>query len=143
MPLVPNLNRNLNCYRCGKMVDSACGGYWFLLLSPRGRVKFPAAPSRKLDVAEPTSAESVLCAFCGRELREYLESGGYAPGEAYERSRKSNSARLPERSTAEYGGGAGNPELVEASFRDESPRVEGFQQLGDVISECLDQAGPR
>lgn len=34
---------------------------------------------------EPTTADSVLCAYCGRELREFLESGGYAPGPAYEK----------------------------------------------------------
>jgi ribosomal protein S27E len=83
--LVPNPRRELKCYRCGHVVDSACGGYWFLLLAPRGRVHFPAAPSRKLNLPEPTTAEAVLCAFCGRQLREALEEGGFAPGEAYER----------------------------------------------------------
>lgn len=83
--LVPNPRRELKCHRCGHVVDSACGGYWFLLLAPRGRVRFPAAPSRKLNLPESTTAEAVLCAFCGRQLREALEEGGFAPGEAYER----------------------------------------------------------
>ena len=94
MALVPDPVRELKCWRCKKIVDSACGGYWFLLLAPRGRVKFPAAPSRGLNLPEPATAESVLCAFCGRELREYLESGAYAPGEAYERKRTTKRDRV-------------------------------------------------
>lgn len=82
--------RRLTCWRCQKEVDPQCGAYWFLLLAPRGRVHFPAAPSRHLGYPEPTEARAILCAFCGRELREYLESGGYAPGEAYERNGQSD-----------------------------------------------------
>jgi hypothetical protein len=81
-----NEGPELRCWRCGKSVWPRCGGYWFLLLAPRGRVVFPVAPSRGLCIPEPTQARAILCAFCGRELREYLESGAYAPGEAYERS---------------------------------------------------------
>lgn len=133
MPLVPNERRNLKCHRCGKDVDSACGGYWFLLLAPRGRVVFPAAPSRRLDVPVPTPAESVLCAFCGRELREYLEEGGYAPGESYERSGQGSRSGVSGPGRARDVRGAAGPKLVDGAVRRASSGVEGFRRVG----ECL------
>lgn len=131
--LVPDAERELKCFRCQKVVDSACGGYWFLLLAPRGRVKFPAAPSRDLGLPQPTIAESVLCAFCGRQLREYLESGAYAPGEAYERKRQGSRTVVSGASGARDGGSEGGPDLVDDFVRGESSGVEGFRQLGECF----------
>ena len=71
--LMLDQRRVLKCYQCKVEVDTRCGGYWFLLMAPRGRVRFPGAQA----------AESVLCSGCGRRLRELLESGCYAPGPAY------------------------------------------------------------
>ena len=62
------------CERCSRHFWPRVGGYWFLLLSPRGRCRFPGA----------TEARVVLCLDCGRGLREYLESGGYTVMPAYE-----------------------------------------------------------
>jgi hypothetical protein len=136
--LVPEEARQLVCHRCGKMVDSACGGYWFLLLAPRGRVVFPAAPSRHLDVAEPTPAESVLCAFCGRGLREYLEEGAYAPGEAYERSRKSNRTLVSGPGRVGDVRGARGPGVVGTSERREAAGVEGFYRVAEFLPKGTD-----
>lgn len=61
------------CFRCSNHVDTRCGGYWFLLLGPRGRCRFPGA----------LAARSTLCSACGRMLREMLESQGFASA-AYE-----------------------------------------------------------
>jgi hypothetical protein len=61
------------CVRCSKHLWPRCGGYWFLLLSPRGRCRWPGA----------TEARSVLCLDCGRWLREQLESWGLTFVPAY------------------------------------------------------------
>jgi hypothetical protein len=61
------------CERCTKHFWPRVGGYWFLLLSPRGRCRFPGA----------TEARVVLCLDCGRLLREQLEGMGYTLGPAY------------------------------------------------------------
>jgi hypothetical protein len=62
------------CARCGKHFWPRCGGYWFLLLTPRGRCRMPHA----------TEGRSVLCLGCGLPLREYLEAGGYTLTPAYD-----------------------------------------------------------
>jgi len=131
--LVPDERRELECFRCGKVVDSACGGYWYLLLAPRGRVKFPAAPSRGLDMPEPTTADSVLCAFCGRELREFLEGSGYAPGESYERSGQGDRARVPGTDRARARRGARSEDVVDDTLRGQSAGVEGFRRVGELL----------
>lgn len=64
---------SLRCVRCGKTVYPRVGGYWFLLLAPRGRCRIPGS----------TAAEAVLCLGCGMPLREYLEEGAYASTPAY------------------------------------------------------------
>jgi hypothetical protein len=136
--LVPNERRELKCFRCQKVVDSACGGYWFLLLAPRGRVHFPAAPSRKLDMSEPSIAESVLCAFCGRQLREYLEEGAYAPGEAYERIGKSNRPGVHGSSDTGTDRGARSSDVVDTAQRSAEAGVQGFQRVGELVSSFVD-----
>jgi len=70
-----NEGPELVCARCGVSIWPRCGAYWFLLLTPRGRCRFPAV----------TEGRAVLCSACGRALREYLESNAYTRGAAYER----------------------------------------------------------
>lgn len=65
----------LQCSGCGVSVWPRVGGYWFLLLAPRGRVRFPGA----------VAAQAVLCSGCGRRMRETIELMGINCGEAYER----------------------------------------------------------
>lgn len=65
----------IKCDLCGISIWPRLGGYWFLLLSPRGRCRFPGA--RELRV--------VLCSGCGRRARDLLESHGY-DSEAIERA---------------------------------------------------------
>jgi DNA-directed RNA polymerase subunit RPC12/RpoP len=72
----------LTCAGCGKQVWPRIGGYWFLLLAPRGRVRFPGA----------AAAQAVLCSGCGRRVREAIELQGVACGESYERSGKGDRA---------------------------------------------------
>ena len=62
------------CSRCTRHFWPRCGAYWFLLLAPRGRCRFPHA----------TRGRAVLCSECGRELREYLEANAYTPDPAYD-----------------------------------------------------------
>jgi len=62
----------LKCGGCGVSVWPRIGGYFYLLLAPRGRVRFPGV----------TAAEAVLCSGCGRRAREALESAGIG-GPAY------------------------------------------------------------
>jgi hypothetical protein len=64
----------VKCVRCSKTVYPRVGGYWFLLLSPRGRCRFPHA----------TEGRAVLCLDCGRGLREFLEEGAYTLEPAYD-----------------------------------------------------------
>lgn len=73
-----NEGPELVCVRCGKHVWPRVGAYMFLLLSPRGRCRFPGL----------TEARSVLCLGCGQPLREYLESNAYTMNAAYEEVRK-------------------------------------------------------
>ena len=56
----------MRCRGCGKDVWPRVGGYWFLLLIPRGRCRFPGVEELKV----------VLCSFCGRRVREAMESVG-------------------------------------------------------------------
>lgn len=56
----------LKCRGCGREVWPRVGGYWFLLLSPRGRCRFPGADEMR----------AVLCSPCGRRVREAIESVG-------------------------------------------------------------------
>jgi len=79
-----NEGPSMACCRCGREVWPRVGGYWFLLLSPRGRCRFPGAQE----------ARAVLCSFCGRGLREQIEEGAYAPGSAYEQKAQSGRPRL-------------------------------------------------
>ena len=72
MGLRGNEGPSLVCAGCGVTVWPRCGGYWYLLLAPRGRCRFPGA----------VAAESVLCSGCGRRAREALESAGIG-GPAY------------------------------------------------------------
>ncbi len=66
-----------DCSKCGRVVCSFCGNlvvprvgaYWFLLLSPRGRCRFPGVEELRV----------VLCGPCGRRCRELLESNGFDP----------------------------------------------------------------
>ena len=67
----------LKCQGCGVEIWPRCGGYWFLLLAPRGRVRFPGAQA----------AQAVLCSGCGRRFRESIELAGIACGESYEYKR--------------------------------------------------------
>jgi hypothetical protein len=71
-----NEGPSLICAGCGVELWPRVGGYWFLLLAPRGRVRFPGA----------RAAEAVLCSGCGRFFRELIEAQGIACGEAYEKS---------------------------------------------------------
>jgi hypothetical protein len=77
-----NEGPELVCSGCGRSVWPRVGGYWFLLLAPRGRVRFPGA----------AAAQAVLCSGCGRRARECLELNGFNCGEAYERTGKGNGA---------------------------------------------------
>lgn len=67
-----NEGPSLRCEVCRVTIWPRCGGYWYLLLAPRGRVRFPGA----------VAAESVLCSGCGRRAREALEAAGVG-GPAY------------------------------------------------------------
>jgi hypothetical protein len=57
------------CSFCGKLVIPRVGSYWFLLLSPRGRCRFPGVEELRV----------VLCGPCGRRCREILEAHGFDP----------------------------------------------------------------
>ena len=70
--LAGNAGPSLVCGGCGVKIWPRVGGYWFLLLAPRGRVRFPGA----------VAGEAVLCSGCGRRAREALESAGIG-GPAY------------------------------------------------------------
>lgn len=61
-----NEGPEFTCAGCGRSVWPRVGSYWFLLLSPRGRCRFPGAEEIKV----------VLCGPCGRRVRETLESVG-------------------------------------------------------------------
>ena len=63
------------CRGCGREVWPRVGGYWFLLLSPRGRCRFPGAEELK----------AVLCSFCGRRIREAMELAGVGIEGCFER----------------------------------------------------------
>lgn len=65
----------MKCRGCGKEVWPRVGGYWFLLLSPRGRCRFPGAEELK----------AVLCSFCGRRVREAMELTGVGIEGCFER----------------------------------------------------------
>lgn len=67
-----NEGPSLVCAGCGVNVWPRVGGYWYLLLAPRGRVRFPGA----------RACDAVLCSGCGRRAREALESSGIG-GPAY------------------------------------------------------------
>ena len=68
----PYDTRKLVCAGCGVDIWPRVGGYWFLLLAPRGRVRFPGV----------VGTEVVLCSGCGRRIRELLEANGVG-GPAY------------------------------------------------------------
>lgn len=74
MMLMPKPEVMLECERCTRSVDPRCGGYWFLLLSPRGRCRMPHA----------TEGRAVLCLGCGLQLREYLQGNAYTLAPAYD-----------------------------------------------------------
>lgn len=57
---------HLVCSGCGIDIWPRVGGYWYLLLAPRGRVRFPGAQA----------AQACLCSGCGRRAREALEASG-------------------------------------------------------------------
>lgn len=65
----------LVCRGCGREVWPRVGGYWFLLLSPRGRCRFPGVEELKV----------VLCSPCGRRIREACESAGVGIEGCFER----------------------------------------------------------
>lgn len=96
------------CWRCSRHLWPRVGGYWFLLLSPRGRCRFPGA----------AAAEAVLCLHCGRELREMIEAGAFAPGASYERVHESGrvgySTGRPAGDTGEVAGAEGYGGLDDA-----------------------------
>jgi hypothetical protein len=56
----------LKCSGCGREVWPRVGSYVFLLLSPRGRCRFPGFEELKV----------VLCGPCGRRVREAIELQG-------------------------------------------------------------------
>lgn len=90
------------CERCQRHFWPRVGSYWFLLLAPRGRSRFPGV----------TAAESVLCGPCGRLLREYIECEAFARGGAYERRRKGHRAGGPARDLSANDGAEGYGQLV-------------------------------
>ena len=59
-------NRSFRCERCSREFWPRLAGYWFVLLSPRGRCRFPGAEEMRV----------LLCSACGREARDLLESFG-------------------------------------------------------------------
>lgn len=65
----------LKCRGCGREVWPRVGGYWFLLLSPRGRCRFPGVEELR----------AVLCSPCGRRVREAIESTGVGLEGCFER----------------------------------------------------------
>jgi hypothetical protein len=62
-------NSYLVCQGCGVKIWPRLGSYWFLLMSPRGRCRFPGARELK----------AVLCGPCGRRVRDACESQGLDP----------------------------------------------------------------
>jgi hypothetical protein len=74
----------LKCRGCGKLVWPRVGGYWFLLLSPRGRCRFPGVEELK----------AVLCSFCGRRVREAMELAGVGIEGCFERIEKDESGSV-------------------------------------------------
>jgi hypothetical protein len=80
-----NEGPEMSCSFCGVSFWPRCGGYWFLLLSPRGRVRFPGVKELRV----------VLCSGCGRRARELLELNGYGLELQHERTRESDSASVP------------------------------------------------
>jgi len=75
MGLKGNLGPEMTCARCGRAFWPRVVGYWFLLLSPRGRGRIPG--SREVRV--------VLCSSCGRGTVGALESNGILPAGTVER----------------------------------------------------------
>ena len=65
-------SKHLVCAGCGVSIWPRVGGYWYVLLAPRGRCRFPGAQA----------AEACVCSGCGRRAREALESAGIG-GPAY------------------------------------------------------------
>lgn len=122
-----NEGPDMVCWRCSKHVDPRCGYYWFLMLVPRGRCQFP----------EVTEARAVLCGFCGRELREYLEAGCYAPGTAYRRhilgGGQGYNEGGPGLDCREDGGAEGYGGLAEALGSSGSVRVGGDDRAGGSV----------
>lgn len=59
----------IKCQGCGSLVWPRLGSYWFLLLAPRGRCRFPGADQLRV----------VLCGPCGRRARQLLEANGFDP----------------------------------------------------------------
>jgi hypothetical protein len=59
-------SRSLRCARCSMEFWPRLAGYWFVLVSPRGRCRFPGAEELRV----------LLCSSCGREARDMLESFG-------------------------------------------------------------------
>lgn len=107
-----NEGPELKCAGCGLTIWPRCGGYWFLLLKRRGRVRFPSAPTQREDVAVPTEVEVVLCSGCGRRIREMIEEQGIACGEAYERTGTSDSKGGLRRDRCADGGASRDDNLV-------------------------------
>jgi len=66
------------CERCKRHFWPRVGAYWFLLLSQRGRCRFP----------HMTEGRAVLCLECGRWLREQLEAWGLTIEPAYDNAGK-------------------------------------------------------
>lgn len=87
------------CARCSRHFWPRVGAYWFLLLAPRGRCRFPHA----------TEGKSVLCLECGRWLREQLESWGCTLAPAYDNAGKDWKGKLYDRH------GEGDPSGVPGS----------------------------
>jgi hypothetical protein len=61
-----NAGPEMRCSRCARPFWPRVIGYWFLLLSPRGRGRMPGARQQR----------AVLCLTCGQWLQEQLESWG-------------------------------------------------------------------
>lgn len=85
----------LKCRGCGREVWPRVGGYWFLLLSPRGRCRFPGVEELR----------AVLCSPCGRRVREAMEKTGVGIEGCFE--------RLTDETVVRPGDGAGRDEAFD------------------------------
>jgi hypothetical protein len=96
------------CSFCGVHVWPRVGAYWFLLLTPRGRCRFPGTPELRL----------VLCSGCGRRARELLIVNGYGLEVELDTAGKSDSAGVSGPGAHRDDRASGDPELVGGAHRE-------------------------